>query len=386
MNPAIAWIVGSPDRPALDGRGWLEVLRIADRTLSTPLLRDRSGLPDWVREEVEARIDKVAQRRGRLLETYADAARALERGGVEFVLLKGFTHEADAGVDPGMRAQGDIDLLCHPRDIPAGHAALIAGGFYAHGGRELSDNHGRPFLKPHSWQWHGDYFDPTQPVPVELHHTIWSAARDRIGTPGTDAFWDRREWMETAGLRVPVFCGADRVGTAALHLLRHVLHDNLRPGHAWELAAMLGRRFGGERLWDEWTALHSARLRRLQSVAFQFATLWFGGQMPPAALPDWDALPDRVHAWFATFALSPLESLTQPNKDVLWLHLALLVRLTDRIAVARQRLLPLRLPAAEEATGSYLEHVAKRGRYHALTLAGALWRATVRSKTPHTSD
>lgn len=391
MTPAIALLLGRPLGGPLNETAWREILAIADRTLSTPLLRDRAGLPGWVRGEVEARIAKIAQRRDRLLETYLEAAQALEQARIEYVLLKGFTNEADTGCDPALRAQSDTDLLCRPGEASAARDALLKHGFVIHPGRELSDNHMQPLLKPHDWRWQGDYFDPKQPVPVEVHHTIWSAKWDRIATPGVEDFWERREWIQAAGLRVPAFCAVDRLGAGALHLLRHVLRNSVRPGQAWEIGRMLERRAGDRLFWEKWRSLHPAALRGLEAIAFQFVRVWFGVAMPGAPRKDWDALPVGVHSWLERFAFSPLENLTDPNKDVVWLHLALLPQFKDRWLVARRRLLPLRVPgAAEGIQGSYLGHIARRGRYHALALAGALRSgaraSTARSKASHTSD
>lgn len=145
---------------------------------------------------------------------------------------------------------------------------------------------------------------------------------------------------------------------------------------------MLSKR--SEDFWREWAALHPPRLRALQAVAFRFAAVWFGnGEIPLAAQPAWSALPPRVHRWFETSAFSPLDDLTRPNKDVVWLHLALLPNFADRLAVARRRFFPLRAPSAEEAPGAYLSHLAQRSIYHARALAGTVW---TRSKTPHTLD
>jgi hypothetical protein len=367
---------------------WRELLALADRTLCTPLLRSTPGLPAWFMDEIEARIARNRLRRAALLETYASAARALEEAHIDFVLIKGFTHEVDANADPALRTQGDIDLLCSPEDLARAERALQANGFQFHPGSELSDNHVRPLLKPHTWQWHGDYFDPAQPVPVELHHSFWSPRRDRIQTPGVETFWSRRESMPAAGLRVPAFCDVDRLAVAALHLLRHVLRNNARLGHAWELQRILQAKDAA--FWDRWRQFHPAPLRSLQVLAFRFVCAWFGGTLHPIPQQDWEAQPTRVKAWFQRFEFAPVENLTRPNKAVLWLHLELLPRFTDRWAVARRRLLPMRLPGTEEALGSYWGHIARRGWYHALALARALGTgdrpSAARSKASHTSD
>src|SRR4029077_2836343 len=76
-----------------------------------------------------------------------------------------------------------------------------------------------------------------------------------------------------------------------------------------------------------------------------------------------DALPAPVRSWLSSFAWSPVENLTRANKDVLWLHLALLKSRRDRWSVATRRLFPLRVPH---------EKLAARLRYHASALFPAL--------------
>jgi hypothetical protein len=371
-----------PD-PPLNHEAWKRLLHLADRTMSTPLFRVVPGLPAWVADEVEARVAKNALRRRRVLETFEASSDALSRAGIEAVLLKGFTHEF--GLDPALRVQNDVDFLCRPADLGAAKAALLDAGFVEHFGPELSDLHARPLLKPHNWTWRGDYFDPEMPIVVELHHTIWSFTRDRIEAPGIDEFWNRRV---TFG-NISAFAVPDRVAFAALHVLRHALRNNVRPAHALELARGLSMRVDDAEFWTHWQSLYPARLRQLQAIAFQFACRWFETAFPPAVEEDWRMLPPRVHAWFEKYAFSPIANLTYPNKDVLWLHLALLPSLLDRAAVARRRLLPLHIPRPSESveSSSYWKHVFSRLRYHALALARTLRREPAApSSASHTSD
>jgi len=108
--------------------------------------------------------------------------------------------------------------------------------------------------------------------------------------------------------------------------------------------------------------------------------------LSPAAEHEWQVLSEQVHAWFRNFAFSPLVNLVQPNKDALWLHLALLPRRSDRFAVAFRRLIPIHLRRSSE-----LEGRLSRARYHAVALARALVtsprrRPAAPSTASHTSD
>jgi hypothetical protein len=314
---------------------------------------------------------------------YDEAAAALSSLGIEFVLLKGFTHGADFGIDPVRRYQSDLDFLCQPADIARAQAALQQLGYRPQGSAELSDNHLRPLVKPFTWQWRGDYFDPDLPISIELHHTLWSSAHDRIQVPDIHHFWNRRTTLRIDGRTVPALAASDRIAFAALHVLRHILRNDASPAHTFELASVLTERADDDAFWQAWKQVPDGEFRALQAIAFQFAREWFGCTLSPLAEQECRALPEPVHAWFRSYAYSPLINLVQPNKDAVWLHMALLPGRIDRVMVALRKLVPMRLPP-----GKFWSRV----RYHALALARTLLTSSRRrapaapSAASHTSD
>jgi hypothetical protein len=366
--------------PSLSESGWREILGFADRTQTTLFLDRAAALPEWVRAEIAARFAKNDERRRRLKSAYADVAGALSAAGVEFVVLKGFTHEVGFGINGRERVQYDLDLLCTPDSLAPARQALGALGYLPHD-QAFSEEHDRPLWKPTPWQWRGDYFDPEIPIAVELHTSVWNPERDRIEIPGLEQFWNRRTMIQVEDRRVPALCEADRVAFAALHVVRHILRNEARPAHVYELARFLSERAPGPAA----TADHDARIRMLQAIAFRFAAEWFGSGPRAGA-----SLPENLEKWFREFALSPLVNLTRPNKDVLWLHLALLDRPRDRVAVAFDRLAPLRRPRPSESPSR--RNAVSRTLYHTAALALALtsgvrwWWRTASSRTAHTSS
>ncbi|HEY7336894.1 MAG TPA: nucleotidyltransferase family protein [Bryobacteraceae bacterium] len=382
MRAAFAMLSGRGPAPASILAEWNELLAFTDRFQLTLHLRGIPGLPPRVEEEIDARLEKNRKRRERLCESYRAASRALDEAGVAFALLKGLTHETGFGVCPENRVQYDLDLLCRPEDYERAREALRRIGYAPHGGRSLSAEHGRPLVQPFEWKWRGDYYDPDMPIPIELHDSIWSAAQDRIRIDSA-AFWKRRTILHVNGLAVPALSDVDRAGFAALHVLRHVLRNDARPAHAFELAQLLRARGEDDPFWAGWRQSREARLSVLESAGFRFAAEWFAVR---GKLPRTREQPEKIEVWFRNFAWSPIANLAGGNKDALWLHLALLDNWGDRARVVCRRLAPLRLPHANASFGGRL-------RYHAAALGPTLfnglrwwWGRDAGSTAPRLSD
>jgi hypothetical protein len=390
VNALFRMLASHAPLPPLSDADWRAILSFADRTQLTLHLR-QAALPELVREEIEPRFGRNAQRRFRLREAFLQISDKFARAGIEFVLLKGFTHEIGFGLEPGSRVQYDIDLLS-----PQGGEArrvLRELGYRPHGAESLSDEHERPWVRLSSWTWRGDYFDPEMPVAVELHSTPWSPRRDRIELRGVEQFWSRRQVIHVSGMSLPAYSEPDRVAFAAMHVLRHLLRNDARPAHVYELARFLETRRSDGAFWTQWRATHTGEVKSVAAVAFRFAQEWFGCALPEAVRQDAARLPDSVTAWLREFAWSPVVNLTRPNKDVVWLHLALVHGLRACLAVLRSRLTPLRVPDGDESPEGHsrfggARFVWKRLRYHAAgsTLAvarGARWwlRRTTSSTT-----
>ena len=202
---------------------WEEALAFADRVQMTLFLRGAPGLPPWFEREIERRAARNAERVGRIEAACREVSGALHAAGVDFVFLKGLSHAA-FGIDPLDRVQYDIDLCCAPGDTEAAARAIRTLGYEPHGTTSLSDQHLPPFVRPHTWQWRNDYFDPEMPIPIELHTTLWNDETDRIRLRGPEPFPTSvtypRYWLTLDR----------RVAYAALHALRHVLRNERAPG------------------------------------------------------------------------------------------------------------------------------------------------------------
>ncbi|MBV8845970.1 MAG: nucleotidyltransferase family protein [Bryobacterales bacterium] len=336
---------------------WNALLAFTDRFQLTLYLRHVDGLPAHIQDQIQLRRAKNLSKRGRLRTAYYEVAEILTTAGIEFLLLKGFTHQNVFGISPEDRVQYDLDILCRPEDRESATRALFEAGYRSHGERSLSAEHSRPLVKPSEWKWRGDYFDPDVPISIELHDSLWHPAHDRI-LVDMPQVWRHKTVLKINCLTIPALSEIDRIRFASLHVLRHVLRNDARPAHAFELACV---------------SIPPQNPDLLELCGFRFAAAWFGS---PVVLPG---LPPKIDAWFNQFAWSPIENLITPNKDAIWLHLMLLEKWYDRAAVLRRRLTPFRLP--HQHAGFF-----ERLGYHAAALARALlsgfrWRRSYTTST-----
>jgi len=298
---------------------------------------------------------------------------------VEFVALKGITQCELFGIRPEDRAQSDIDLYCPRETVEAARDALVARGYTPIGGLEVfPTDHLPAMMRPTTWLWRGDFFDPEMPLAIELHFQFWNPRLERLPAEGVDEFWTRRVRRGVGGAELAVLSPADAVGYAALHLLKHLLHGDTKPFHVYEIASFLHGHADDEAFWREWRGLHSSGLRRLQTVSFLLAEAWFGCRLAPAVREEAERLPRATRIWFEEFGTSPAVQRFRPNKDELWLHLTLLDSRLDAWRVARRRLIPSNLPPPSRATSTesrYAVHAARlagRLRYHTISLVTTL--------------
>jgi hypothetical protein len=301
----------------------------ADRHQITPLLIDLP-VPENLRQHARTAAARNAIRAERIRRAYEEIAPRFDH-----VVLKGFTHVPDFTPRADLRVQYDLDLYVPPAEKQKARDALLDLGYETIGGLEgLAMDHLPTMIRKTGWQWRGDYFDPELPPSVEVHFRFWDAATERLKADGVERFWDRRKGKELSLI--------DKLGYAALHVTRHLLRGNLRVAHVWELANFLDTH-RDPAFWDQWRALHSPSLRRMEAVAFLLARSWFDCAID---LEEVAALPASVHRWFDEYRWSPLDS---ANKHELWLHLSLLGSTTDRVSVLRRRLMPLSLPGPVDA-------------------------------------
>lgn len=331
------------DLRRINAADWQILLEWCDARQLTLMLPWLCGtaLPVEIRAQVDSRQNRYAERFSRLKRELVEITEALEELDIEFIVLKGLTHSPAFTPDPLFRAAGDIDLWIRGDEIWRAREALVGLGYASF--KKAKSRHLAPMLRPNGWKWRGDRFDSEIPVAVELHYELWSESAERVAAPGTDHFWDRSIFRTFSGHVLRTLCEEDLLGFAALHLLAHLLHGDLPLQRAWEIGNFLHRRAQDEAFWSAWQKVHPARLRNLEALVFQLVRNWFGCDLSQTVHDEVQALSGRMRAWLSTFSFSPLMRQFHPNKDELWLHLALASR-ADSIRIVLRRLFPVQIP------------------------------------------
>jgi MFS family permease len=326
---------GGADTPACPPELLPAVLDFCDRTQLTLVLG--AAAPEWAYDRLARNLADNTERLQRWRALQSQVGEWLTAAGLDFIFLKGATQWPHFVSDPRLRMQYDLDLFLPSAEARRAFDLLREKGYEPLAGAEgLPTDHLPTLIRKTGWQWRGDYFDPETPYSIELHFQFWDERTERLRAPGVAEFWTRRR---DRALDAP-----DALGYASLHVLRHLLRGSLRPYHVYELAWFLHHHAADSEFWNRWQSLHAPELRPLEAVTFRLAREWFGCAAGPIAQEEIERLPGRVRGWFELFAMSPLEGLFHPNKDELWLHLALLDSARDKAAVVRRRLLPAQLP------------------------------------------
>ncbi len=319
---------------------WKKLLAFCDAAQLTLTLHHlaRSSLPTWVRTRADRNYRDNAVRFARLEGDIAEVMDRFSEENIDFVLLKGAAHAPDFTPDPLLRAIGDIDLWCLPHVVMSARDELLRLGY-----RPIAQSKGRhlaPMIRETEWRWRGDYYAADLPIPVDLHYCIWDEKLEHIRGPREDVFWNRRSSAAIHGRTMPILAGPDALAFAALHLLMHILHGDLRLQRAWEIGHFLNNRASDEAFWVQWRQLHSPELRKLEVIVFVLVEKWFGSKLPTVVEGEAQELPEDIKLWINKYALSPIEGLFAPNKDELWLNLCLVESFRDKVSVFLRRVFP----------------------------------------------
>jgi hypothetical protein len=298
-------------------------------------------LPGWVTQRLQRNLADSSDHFRLIQATYIEAASALAKAGVPWIVLKGFTQAPDFVASPRFRRQGDIDIYT-PREQVASAVQALKGIGYVSNEQEdyaLAD-HSPTLMRFGEWKRTPNLYDPEVPLCFEVHFCLWNHAVSMISLPEVERFWTRRIQRHMGALVFPALDQVDYFGYFALHVLREIFGAGQVAHRALELATFLDTRSNDADFWAEWRSMHSPELRQAEVIAMALAVDWFGAAMPSAVEEEIDSLPAAIRAWIGGCGTSPLVAVDGRTRDGRLLQMLLARSSGSRWKILRGALLP----------------------------------------------
>jgi hypothetical protein len=324
--------------------------------LTTNLRRLPTPVPAAWMERAKRRFYAILMRNTALAEELLRVLGALRAVGIVALPVKGIILAETMYGGLGLRQCADLDVLAHPRDLPAARDVLRNLGYAQNDTLSFDEAH-HPFHDP-------PYFRKIAGAEVclELHQALWDA---RFFEAEADALWRRMVEAPLHGARVATLSPEDTL----LHLAIHRSRSALRLRFVCDIAELL-RRHGATLDWSY--VLGQARALRARTALFSalgLAQELLAAPLPPEVLPQLGvgrlkrSLLDQTCGVTALFRASPTESLAEQQ------HVTLRLLEQDGVGhiiqafgytMIRNRLRRLhnrgRIPAGNQANGAAEAH------------------------------
>ncbi|MGH9427188.1 MAG: nucleotidyltransferase family protein [Terriglobia bacterium] len=379
-----------------DEPAWKSGLAFTDSAGLSLHLRDRlmrrndfGRLPVPVQIELERRQTDNGQRTHVMLEEFVELNRRLQDAGIRYLNLKGFLLAPDFVELLERRAQYDYDFLVKKEDLQRACTLFLQSGYSAlHSTRELAADHLPTLIQKTGWEWRGNYYDPAIPRGVELHFQLWESDFELLPIQTLDKVWERSCSQTLGSIEAPALCREDTLLYVTLHAFRHLLRNDLRLSHLYEIAYFLEHTSDQTRFWEDVVAgvTRCRNTTKIAATTFELArSLFCPALSSPVRHFIERHLPATAASWLRAYGRTGAVHCYRKNRNALLLHLALLDNDSRRWALVRQRLLPRHLPLP--TYGVQIPHeaqslgfrVVKAARYLGLLLQRGLFH--IRSLT-----
>lgn len=380
---ASSWLSG-------DELAWRRGLKFADTAGLSLHLRDRliarndfGRLPASIQIELEQRHCDNVRRTGVMLQEFVELNRRLQIAEICVLSLKGFSLVPDFVACLERRAQYDYDFLVKEEDLQRAYTLFLQTGYSAlHSTKDLAVDHLPTLIQKTGWQWKGNYFDPEIPPGVELHFRLWDSEFELLPIQTLDRVWDRACWQTLGSIEVRTLCREDKLVYVTLHACRHLLRNDLRLSHLYEVAFFLQQSSDQTRFWEDVVAnvKQCPNTTKMVATTFELATFLFRPALSSPVKQFIEGhLPATAASWVRAYGRTGAIHCYRKNRNALLLHLSLLDNQSRRWDLLRERLLPRHLPLPTYGVQIPPEaqdlkfHVAQATRYLGLLVQRGLF-------------
>ena len=379
-----------------DEADWKSGLEFTDKAGLSLHLRDRlmrrndfERLPASIQIELEQRHSDNVRRTQVMEQEFVELNRQLQDADIRYLNLKGLLLAPDFVEPLERRAQYDYDFLVKKEDLQRAYTFFLQSGYSAlHSTRELAADHLPTLIQKSGWKWKGNYYDPAIPRGVELHFQLWDSDFELLPIQILDKVWERSCSRTFGSIEAPTLGREDTLLYVTLHVFRHLLRNDLRLSHVYEIAFFLQRTSDQERFWEHFISRVTECSNASKTVATTFdlaRSLFRPALSSPVKQFIERYLPAMAASWVRTYGRTGAIHCYRKNRNALLLHLGLLNDNAQRWALIRQRLLPRHLPLPTYGVQIPPEaqdlkfHVVKAARYLGLLLQRGLFH--IRSLT-----
>jgi len=242
------------------------------------------------------RVDCLAAEFGSLNER-------LDRAGVNYAAIKGFSLVPTLCPDAILRTQSDLDYLVDKPSLPVAQRVLEQAGYCL---QRLSDTElkfGRPSSRTPTVS-DDPYSRETEPL-VELHLAFWNR-NNRVPINEPEFRLDHTIDHDWRGLRFPVLKQEDAFVLQILHVFQHILECWVKLSWLLEIGYFLRATSSDSQFWDR----VDVRLREVPCLV-EFAAIVFGlvdrvfdAPMPSIAAKWTQCLRAPARVWLENYGRS----------------------------------------------------------------------------------
>jgi len=339
---------------AFSRRDWLHGLSLLDDAgLTLTFLRQLKKcapplqLPNWVQNRLGRNEHDHAVRSAQIVSEFLEFNRRMRSLSIRYLALKGLTLCPDFFEKPEQRVQYDYDFLVTPSQLDIARQLFQKLGYTAiETENSLPVDHLPTLIRKSGWKWKGNLYDPEIPLGVELHFQLWSGDFELIDARFPEDVWDRSNYRELHGESIPTLCREHALLYAVIHGFRHLLRNDLRLSHLYELGYFLERYAQNPGFWQGYESILKMcpQTAEMSAIMFQLSSMCFRHQLAPTARDIiLQHLSPAADLWIRHYGRREALYCFRRSKHALFLHLDFLDQRKKLRIVARTWLFP-RLP------------------------------------------
>jgi hypothetical protein len=348
------------------------------------------AIPETIRRRLNDDLQENCARLHAMAEEFRTLLTLIEDAGIPYVVLKGFALTPEYCPDPALRCQYDFDFLVDAGSVPRIDAALRRAGFVQKPRRSrcgpMAYFHSlrRPVMPKNLDR----IFSPGLHRTVEIHTCLWESNADKIRFTLPEESLNRAVLKTWNGVAFFSLAPEEALVLQVLHILRHILNNQCRLSHLFELALFLNQHAGENPIWPAFQSViqEDDQLMEASGIVFVLAASLFQVTVPNEARTfTIDRLTAASTFWIRRYGFHSALSNFTASKTSLYLHSLFVDSESDWREIRQRRLFPVKKPAtvARASDGDMVSrlrahskqyvHVLRRCWFHGASALGYVW-------------